>query len=137
MGDREMLGVAACVIAGNCLRSGASFFLGHVSGTGKYNTTIWTMPEFVQDDVEDWLGGWEYKGSSSSESGSLHVDDFVAFSQYMSHYFKALGIEATPWLGLMEPPGGFLPGLPLDNQQLAKRYEEATLAAEAAYGMQE
>merc|ERR1712032_593118 len=124
------------------------------------------MPEFVQDDVEDWLVVCKYKGphtgqptecpldvqtclaqlaweadtamrTSTSGSGSLHVDDFVAFSQYMSRYFKALGIEATPWLGLVEPSAGFPPGLPLDNQQLAKRYEEATLAAEAAYGMQD
>merc|ERR1712217_427040 len=98
--DREMLGVAACIIAGNCLRSGASFFVWHVSGTGKYDTIIWTMPEFVQDDVEDWLVVCESKGpagpstacsqeihtclaqlaweadtilrSSTSESGSLH-----------------------------------------------------------------
>jgi len=159
--DAGMLGVAACVVAGNCLRSGASFFVWHVSNTSKYSASIWRIPEFVQDDVEDWLAVCEFQGPSSAqpggyppeveaclsqlaweadttaraataEDGSLHVDDFVAFSQYMSRYFEALGIEAVPWPGLIEPPDELAQGMPLNNHQLLERYEEATRAAEAA-----
>lgn len=123
------LGVKGRVLADNCLKPGAPFFVWHVSSTGAYVTTIWALPEFASEEIEDWMVVCEYVGMpagrpsqctpyihellvqlawetdnmrAGAERGALHVDDWVAFSQYMRRYFARLGIEATPWIGMVD-----------------------------------
>mmetsp|Transcript_37281 Transcript_37281/g.69403 ORF Transcript_37281/g.69403 Transcript_37281/m.69403 type:complete len:549 (-) Transcript_37281:94-1740(-) len=154
----ELMGainVGGRVLADNCLKPGAPFFVWHVSKSGIYRTTIWTMSEFASEDIEDWMVVCEYAGMpeghptscephihgllaqlawetdnmrAGAERGALYVDDWVAFSQYVLRFFSLLGIEATPWQGLPEPEGGYPFDMPLDNKRLAERFEEATQA---------
>lgn len=146
------LGVEGRVLADNCLKPGAPFFVWHVATSPVYSTTIWTMPEFASEEIEDWMVVCQYVGMpqgsppecsprvfrmltqlvwetdnmrSGAERGALHVDDWVAFSQYVLRCFARVGIEATPWKGLPEPPDGYLLDMPLDNARLAERYEAA------------
>jgi len=153
------LGVEGHILADNCLKPGAPFFVWHVSNTGIYDTRIWALSEFASEEIEDWLVVCKYLGMpeggalecsprvhqllsqlawetdnmrAGAERGELHVDDWVAFSQYMLRYFACLGIEATPWMGLPEPEGGYPPDMPLSNQQLAERFEAALQMQEAA-----
>merc|ERR1719221_808009 len=145
-----LLGVRGRVLADNCLKPGAPFFVWHVSSSGAYMTTIWTMSEFASEEIEDWMVVCEYVGRppgclsrcaprvhellsqlawetdnmrAGAERGALHVDDWVAFSQYMRRYFAQLGIEATPWTGLVKPADGYPWDMPLDNNGLAERFE--------------
>lgn len=150
------LGIGSRVLADNCLKPGAPFFVWHVTRTEIYNTTIWTMSEFASEEIEDWMVVCEYIGMPSggppqcsskvygllsqlawetdnmragAERGAMHVDDWIAFSQYVLRFFARLGIEATPWTGLPEPPGGYSWDMPLDNRRLAARFA-AVLNAE-------
>jgi len=149
------LAVGGRVLADNCLKPGAPFFVWHVSMTGTYNTTIWTMSEFASEEIEDWMVVCHYAGMPSgrppdcppdvhkllvqlawetdnmragAERGAMHVDDWVAFSQYVLRYFARLGIEATPWPGLPEPEEGYPDDMPLSNDRLAERFERAARA---------
>jgi len=154
----ELLGLLAaggCVLADNCLKPGAPFFVWHVSMTGTYNTTIWTMSEFLREEIEDWMVVCHYTGMLSGrppacppdvhaqlvqlaweidniragpERGAVHIDDCVAFSQYVLRYFARLGIEATPWPGLPQPEEGYPDDMPLSNDRLAERFERETRA---------
>mmetsp|Transcript_110100 Transcript_110100/g.235064 ORF Transcript_110100/g.235064 Transcript_110100/m.235064 type:complete len:426 (+) Transcript_110100:3-1280(+) len=152
------LGVGGRVLADNCLKPGAPFFVWHVASTGTYNTTIWTMGEFASEEIEDWMVVCEYVGTpaggpprcpphvhelltqlawetdnmrAGAERGALHVDDWVAFSQYMLRCFARIGIEATPWSAPPEPEGGYPWDMPLDNTRLAARLEVDALDVEA------
>merc|ERR1712032_18279 len=161
MGDLQqlemlgLLGVDARVLADNCLKPGAPFFVWHVSMTGTYSTTIWTMSEFFREEIEDWMVVCHYTGMPSRrppacpsdvhaslvqlaweiesiragpERGAMHVDDWVAFSQYVLRYFGRLGIEATPWPGLPQPDEGYPDNMPLSNARLAERFESESMA---------
>jgi len=152
----EVLGVEAKVAADNCLKPGAPFFVWHVQHGGSYNTTIWTMGEFASEEIEDWMVVSDFVGRplgtmtacpdrirtvlgqlawetdnmrAGAERGVLHNDDWIAFSQYMLRYFALIGIEATPWVGLPEPEGGYPDDMPLDNRQLMERIEAARVDA--------
>mmetsp|Transcript_111100 Transcript_111100/g.309399 ORF Transcript_111100/g.309399 Transcript_111100/m.309399 type:complete len:181 (-) Transcript_111100:115-657(-) len=148
----HVLGVESRVLADNCLKPGAPFFVWHVTSSGIYNTMIWTVPEFASEEIEDWMVVCKYDGMphgnrlhcsagvqtllsqlawetdtmrAGAERGALHVDDWVAFSQYVLRCFARLGIEATPWTASPEPEAGYPWDMPLDNKRLAERFEAA------------
>uniref|UniRef100_A0A7S4QMP1 RNA-editing substrate-binding complex 6 protein domain-containing protein n=2 Tax=Alexandrium monilatum TaxID=311494 RepID=A0A7S4QMP1_9DINO len=147
-----VLGVEGQVLADNCLKPGAPFFVWRAATSLVLNTTIWAMPEFASEEIEDWMVVCRYTARpdglppecpphvhrllsqlvwetdnmrTGAERGALHVDDWVAFSQYVLRCFARLGVEARPWTGLPEPPGGHPWDMPLDNARLAERYEAA------------
>lgn len=146
------MGLRSRVVADNCLKPGAPFFVWHVTRGGAYNSTIWTMAEFSSEEIEDWMVvcdcisapekvmshvpektkqqlerlAWETDHMrGGAESGALHVDDWIAFAQYVKKFFERLGVCATPWEGLPEPPEGYPWDMPLDNQALQRRLELA------------
>lgn len=151
----DVIGVGAHVIAGNCLKPGAPFYVWQVTQSSTYSTTIWTLPEFAQDEVEDWLVSscyaakpsglptpcaprtreqlsllaWETENVRTGGERSLHVDDWVAFSQYVRRCFKALGIEATMWSGLEYES---VEGAPMSSAQLSAKYAAMQVAVDAA-----
>lgn len=153
--DLGITGVRSRVLADNCLKPGAPFFVWHVSNTNTFDTTIWSVSEFASEEIEDWMIVGEYIRAPSreereypdrvhdvlvqlawetdnmragAERGGMHVDDWVAFSQYMRRYFAHLGIEAVPWIGIPEPETGYPADMPLDNKKLAERFDAAILA---------
>mmetsp|Transcript_48001 Transcript_48001/g.148156 ORF Transcript_48001/g.148156 Transcript_48001/m.148156 type:complete len:543 (-) Transcript_48001:115-1743(-) len=158
------LGVEGRVLADNCLKPGAPFFVWHVATNPAYSATIWAVPEFASEEIEDWMVVCRYAARpegrppecsprvrgllsqlvwetdnmrAGAERGALHVDDWVAFSQYVLRCFARLGIEAKPWTGLAEPPGGYPWDMPLDNAGLAQRYEEAALSEDGSAAAQD
>lgn len=147
------LGIGARVLADNCLKPGAPFFVWHVSKSRTYSTTIWSMPEFASEEIEDWMVvaecvamptgegpscssslrevlsqlAWETDYMrAKAERGAMHVDDWVAFSQYMLRYFALLGIEAVPWIGASSVDEESRTDMPVDSASLPSRRKLAS-----------
>lgn len=143
----DALAAGGVLVANRCL--GAPFYLWHALHSSAYETTVWSMLEFAQCDLEDWLVvcrgrgktpkeaptcppeihkllaqlAWETDNCmrSSTEGGNVHVDDRVAFAQYAIRFLAKVGIKGLQW------PGPQLecfapPDMPMDSKRLAERY---------------
>lgn len=151
------------VAADNCLKPGAPAFVWRVTMSGLYAGTSYALAEFASEEIEDWLvvcdcalpprrGGDEYDPPArhaaalqrvawesdhmrgSAESGALHADDWIAFSQYVLRSFRRMGMEAVPWQpreDLMRRQGQ-PSDKPLDNDQLLLELQLAETTEEDA-----
>lgn len=53
----EALGPDFRIVADNVLKPGAPLYMWHLvtPGRGMWNAQMWSLPEFVQDEAEDWM----------------------------------------------------------------------------------
>jgi len=163
----KALAMGASLVADNCLKPGAPFYVSRCARSHSFQTTIWSLSEFARDDAEDWLVVSTYNGpdapetpheegaqealrqlawetgnfGAGAESGALQADDWVAFSQYVRQYFKKLGIEATPWSVVSDSEHMLDLERPLCTAQLQKMFEdeaaEMTVAEANEFGAAE
>eukprot|EP00747_Dinoflagellata_sp_TGD_P061215 gnl/TRDRNA2_/TRDRNA2_152409_c0_seq2.p1 gnl/TRDRNA2_/TRDRNA2_152409_c0~~gnl/TRDRNA2_/TRDRNA2_152409_c0_seq2.p1 ORF type:complete len:350 (-),score=57.01 gnl/TRDRNA2_/TRDRNA2_152409_c0_seq2:50-1099(-) len=117
----QLLAPGAVVVADNVLKPGAPLFLWHLF-CGAYSTRIFSVREFVQTSIEDWMVVCTWNGPAivaersppaaflqlsweadamrrRSERSGVSVQEWAEFAQRMRVALRVLGFEAEPWAG--------------------------------------
>eukprot|EP00746_Dinoflagellata_sp_MGD_P155181 gnl/MRDRNA2_/MRDRNA2_85240_c0_seq1.p1 gnl/MRDRNA2_/MRDRNA2_85240_c0~~gnl/MRDRNA2_/MRDRNA2_85240_c0_seq1.p1 ORF type:complete len:426 (+),score=68.05 gnl/MRDRNA2_/MRDRNA2_85240_c0_seq1:218-1495(+) len=116
---------SATLVADNVVAPGAPLLLWHVMLSDAWNASAWSLHEFLEDGIEDWMLvgskvdtrpgniapvpvllralAWEsdhmrrrLEGLRPAE-GAILKDDRASFAQRAVQCYKAVGIEALPW----------------------------------------
>jgi len=116
-----LLAPAAAILADNTLKPAAPHFVWMVNKSRSYRAINWSVGEFVQYYVEDWMVAAEYLGPTGnqvpwppaaldrlawdsdrwrrkSEDDSVRVSEWAAFAVHAREVFSQHGLEAQPWL---------------------------------------
>lgn len=117
----ELLAPDAVVVADNVLKPGAPIFLWHLKGPGWSGNPSFSLHEFAQPMVEDWVAlgqrisqaaevsareipeeflllSWEAdRMRRLSELGGATLQDWTAFAQRMKVVLRKHGLTAEPW----------------------------------------